>query len=87
MSRKKQLSNRADRYGKRGFPPLVHGYWSIASVGFEDGYHAAMKDLRKIVRDARRCAMVAGVQDPFKRSQLRDLGQRIVVDKWLRPLR
>lgn len=69
-----------DRASRRTTDPGEH-------AGFIAGYKAAMKDMRKIVRDARRRAMEAGIADAFKRSQVRDFEQRIEIDRFLRPLR
>lgn len=86
QTRKAKLTKRATRWADNASPYDTYAA-SFGAHGFERGYRAAMRDLRKLVRNARRRAMAAGITDAFKRAQFRDLEQRIAVDTFLRPLR
>ena len=49
--RKEKLANRARQYANR-----LHreGFWSPAFHGFQDGYRAAMRDMRKELQETER---------------------------------
>ena len=82
-SRKQELINRAVRYTKqwnRGEDGKA-----IAAASYLDGYKAAMRDLRKMVRE---CYADAAVHtDPEKRIKMRNHCVRVRLERFLRPLR
>lgn len=84
MTRKQKLESRAKRASDRIW--MARGNGVGCSLSYIEGYRAAMRDMRKVVRDARRASMDAGLADAFKRSIRRDFEQRLAVDQFLRPL-
>lgn len=82
-SRKQQLRSRASYYGDRnqGTPDHLK-----ASRGFEAGYKAAMRDMRKIVAECYKDAAEIS-QDPSRRIAHRNHCVRVRLQRFLRPLR
>lgn len=84
MTRKEKLVHRAHQYGRLR-------YYSAASAhGFQDGYRAAMRDMRKVVKAAE--AEVPVVREPTLALAVAQVKQRnthvaIMVRRFLRPLR
>lgn len=79
MSRKEQLTARAHRYAD-----AYSGYrftWENGAYGFEDGYRAAMRDLRKLTK------FNDDDYDPAVTAADRRLRFVLRVKNWLRPLR
>lgn len=83
MSRKEKLETRANQYGKGAvaFGPE----WAHFATGFEDGYRAAMRDMRKLIADCYKDA--APIKDPMARIKHRNHCARVRVERFLRPLR
>lgn len=82
QTRKKALYARATRWADH--VNLSAAY--VGADGFEAGYRAAMRDLRKLVREVEREVATTTV-DPFRRVAHRNAAVRVYVQRFLRPLR
>lgn len=88
--RKAALQNRAYEYGNRAVDinaTLVYVQRQRAARGFEDGYRAAMKDMRKLLAECNAENKWHPVHDAMRRLQHVNHCVRVRVQKFLRPLR
>lgn len=85
MSRKEKLEVRANRYGKGQVP--YGPDWAHFATGYEDGYRAAMRDLRKLVRQCEQENKWHPVHDAVRRMNHISHCVRVRVQQFLRPLR
>lgn len=89
-SRKQQLSDRSFRYAygvTRDEVRCDDPHATRSAYAWQDGYRAAMRDLRKIVRHTEAELDTGFTSDPFRRMQIRYASIAVLVKKFLRPLR
>lgn len=86
MKRKQQLSNRANRYAYAHEQSRM-GQYEATVQAFSDGYRAAMRDMRKIVRECETENMWHPVHEAVKRMAYISNCVRVRTKQFLRPLR
>lgn len=83
--RKQKLSDRSYVYAAANSHTLDTGV--AAAQGFRDGYKAAMRDMRKLIKECYADAIATHPDNPGKRIAHRNHCARVRTEQFLKPLR